>query len=235
MWGWGLNWIDVVLFVVFYSIGGFGIGVGFHRHLTHGSFKAKRWLHIALAVAGSVAIEGSPTQWVADHRRHHQFSDVEGDPHSPWRYGETVLGPGQGPLVRPRRLAVPPRDVQPRALRARPDGRQGHPAGRPAVPLDRGGSLLLPALHRRAGHLVLHGRAVRVLLGRPGPDRRCCTTSPGRSTRSATSTASARSTAATRPRTSGRWRSCPSARTGTTCTTPIRPAPGTACCAARST
>src|SRR4051812_8481932 len=53
MWGWGLNWIDVVLFVVFYSIGGFGIGVGFHRHLTHGSFKAKRWLHIAVTIAGS--------------------------------------------------------------------------------------------------------------------------------------------------------------------------------------
>ena len=96
MWGWGLNWIDVVLFVIFYSIGGFGIGVGFHRHLTHGSFKAKRWLRIALAVAGSIAIEGSPTQWVADHRRHHQFSDMEGDPHSPWRYGETFWGLTKG-------------------------------------------------------------------------------------------------------------------------------------------
>src|SRR4029450_3024950 len=87
MWGWGLNWIDVVLFIVFYLIGGFGIGVGFHRPRTPGSFKAKRPLHIALAVAGSLAIEGAPTQWVADHRRHHQFSDMEGDPHSPWRSG----------------------------------------------------------------------------------------------------------------------------------------------------
>ena len=98
MWGWGLNWIDVVLFVIFYSIGGFGIGVGFHRHLTHGSFKAKRPLRIALAVAGSMAIEGSPTQWVADHRRHHQFSDMEGDPHSPWRYGATFWGLTKGLL-----------------------------------------------------------------------------------------------------------------------------------------
>src|SRR4051794_17693721 len=63
MWGWGLNWIDVVLFVVMYVIGGHGIGAGFHRLLTHGSFKAKRPLKIALAVAGSIAIEGSPTQW----------------------------------------------------------------------------------------------------------------------------------------------------------------------------
>ena len=77
-------------------IGGFGIGVGFHRHLTHGSFKAKRPLRIALAIAGSVAIEGSPSQWVADHRRHHQFSDMEGDPHSPWRYGETFWGLTKG-------------------------------------------------------------------------------------------------------------------------------------------
>src|SRR5688572_19988339 len=96
MWGWGLNWIDVVLFVTLYVIGGFGIGVGFHRYLTHGSFKAKRWLRIVLAVGGSFAIEGSPTQWVADHRRHHQFSDVEGDPHSPWRYGESVWGLTKG-------------------------------------------------------------------------------------------------------------------------------------------
>src|SRR6185436_14780032 len=96
MWGWGLNWIDVVLFVIMYAIGGFGIGVGFHRHFTHGSFKAKRWVRIMLAVAGSIAIEGSPTQWVADHRRHHQFSDMEGDPHSPWRYGETLWGLTKG-------------------------------------------------------------------------------------------------------------------------------------------
>ena len=96
MWGWGLNWVDVVLFVIFYAIGGFGIGAGFHRYLTHGSFKANRSLHIALAVAGSLAIEGAPTQWVADHRRHHEFSDVEGDPHSPWRYGESVWGLTKG-------------------------------------------------------------------------------------------------------------------------------------------
>jgi stearoyl-CoA desaturase (Delta-9 desaturase) len=89
-WGWGLNWIDVVLFVVFYLVAGFGIGAGFHRLLTHGSYKAKRWLRITLAIAGSLAIEGAPTQWVADHRRHHKFSDLEGDPHSPWRYGESV-------------------------------------------------------------------------------------------------------------------------------------------------
>ena len=96
MWGWGLNWIDVVLFTVLYVTGTAGIGTGFHRHLTHGSFKANRPLRIALAVAGCLAIEGKPTQWVADHRRHHKFSDMEGDPHSPWRYGESIWGLTKG-------------------------------------------------------------------------------------------------------------------------------------------
>src|SRR5262245_35152260 len=50
MWGWGLHWLDVLLFAVLYNVGGFGIGVGFHRHLTHGSFKVKRWLRITLAI-----------------------------------------------------------------------------------------------------------------------------------------------------------------------------------------
>lgn len=95
-WGWGMSWVDVAMFVAFYFIGGIGIGTGFHRHLTHGSFKAKRPLRIALAVAGSLAIEGSPTQWVADHRRHHAYSDREGDPHSPWRYGESFWGLTKG-------------------------------------------------------------------------------------------------------------------------------------------
>jgi stearoyl-CoA desaturase (Delta-9 desaturase) len=86
-WGWGLTMVDVVMFAVGYAISGAGIAVGYHRLFTHRSFKARRPLRIALAVAGSLAVEGSPVQWVANHRRHHAFSDREGDPHSPWRYG----------------------------------------------------------------------------------------------------------------------------------------------------
>jgi stearoyl-CoA desaturase (delta-9 desaturase) len=89
-WGWGLGWHDMVIALVMYAVAGHGITVGFHRHFTHGSFKASRGLKIALAVAGSLAIEGPVVRWVADHRRHHAFSDREGDPHSPWRYGESV-------------------------------------------------------------------------------------------------------------------------------------------------
>ncbi len=95
-WGGFLTWTDVIIGAVFYVFAGIGITVGFHRYLTHGSFKAKRWLRIMLAVAGATAIQGSPTQWVADHRRHHAFSDVEGDPHSPWRFGATFWGLTKG-------------------------------------------------------------------------------------------------------------------------------------------
>ena len=89
-WGGWLGWRDVVIAVVMYAIAGHGITVGFHRYFTHGSFKANRPLRIALAVAGSLAIEGPVVRWVADHRKHHKYSDQEGDPHSPWRYGESV-------------------------------------------------------------------------------------------------------------------------------------------------
>jgi stearoyl-CoA desaturase (delta-9 desaturase) len=89
-WGWGLGWRDIVIAAVFYAISGHGITVGFHRYFTHGSFKAPRPVRVALAIAGSMAIEGPVNRWVADHRRHHAFSDKEGDPHSPWRYGEDI-------------------------------------------------------------------------------------------------------------------------------------------------
>ena len=87
LWGRYLSPLDVVLAAVFYCVSGFGVTVGYHRCFTHRAFKAHRGLRIGLAVAGSLAIEGSPVQWVANHRRHHAFSDREGDPHSPWRYG----------------------------------------------------------------------------------------------------------------------------------------------------
>jgi stearoyl-CoA desaturase (delta-9 desaturase) len=86
-WGWGLGWHDIVLALVFYVVSGLGISAGYHRYFTHLSFKARRPLRIALAVAGSLAFEGPVLTWVADHRRHHKYSDREGDPHSPWRFG----------------------------------------------------------------------------------------------------------------------------------------------------
>ncbi len=83
-WGWGLGWHDIVIGGVFYVVSGLGVTVGFHRYFTHRSFKAVPSVHIALAVAGSLAMEGPVLTWVANHRRHHKYSDREGDPHSPW-------------------------------------------------------------------------------------------------------------------------------------------------------
>ncbi|MFB4274571.1 acyl-CoA desaturase [Nonomuraea sp. MTCD27] len=95
-WGWGLSWTDVAIAATAYVLTGLGVTVGFHRYLTHGAFKASRWLRIGLAVAGTLAVQGSVIQWVADHRRHHAFADRDGDPHSPWRYGRSVRGLAKG-------------------------------------------------------------------------------------------------------------------------------------------
>jgi stearoyl-CoA desaturase (delta-9 desaturase) len=78
-----LRWSDVAVFLIMYVLTGLGVTVGFHRHLTHRSFKTSRPLRGLLAILGSVAIEGPVISWVADHRKHHTYSDQEGDPHSP--------------------------------------------------------------------------------------------------------------------------------------------------------
>jgi stearoyl-CoA desaturase (delta-9 desaturase) len=96
LWGWGLGWTDVGLAVGFYLVSSLGVTVGYHRHFTHGSFKANRPLRIALAVAGGLASQGSVVDWVADHRRHHAFSDREGDPHSPWLFGTSPAAIAKG-------------------------------------------------------------------------------------------------------------------------------------------
>ena len=78
-----LHWHDLVVFAIVYFFTAIGITVGFHRHLTHRSFKARPWVRGTLAALGSAAIEGPVISWVSDHRKHHTFSDQEGDPHSP--------------------------------------------------------------------------------------------------------------------------------------------------------
>ncbi|GLW92840.1 stearoyl-CoA desaturase [Actinokineospora globicatena] len=95
-WGWGLGWVDIALAVFFFYFSGLGVTVGYHRLFTHGSFKAKRPLKIVLAVMGSMAVQSPPTTWVADHRRHHAFSDREGDPHSPWLFGTSPMALARG-------------------------------------------------------------------------------------------------------------------------------------------
>ncbi|MBA3655471.1 MAG: acyl-CoA desaturase [Actinobacteria bacterium] len=82
-WGWGVGWHDLGLLAAFYVLAVLGITVGFHRHFTHSAFKARPWLRVTMAIIGSLAVQGNVLNWVADHRRHHAFSDREGDPHSP--------------------------------------------------------------------------------------------------------------------------------------------------------
>ncbi len=83
LWERALHWHDVVVFLIVYAATGLGITVGFHRLLTHRSFKTKRWLRATFAALGSAAVEGPVISWVSDHRKHHVYADREGDPHSP--------------------------------------------------------------------------------------------------------------------------------------------------------
>jgi stearoyl-CoA desaturase (delta-9 desaturase) len=82
-WGGALHWHDLLVLAIFYALTGLGITVGFHRLFTHRSFRTTRTVRALLAVFGSMAVEGPLLEWVATHRKHHQFSDHAGDPHSP--------------------------------------------------------------------------------------------------------------------------------------------------------
>ena len=107
-WGGVLHWYDLLVLAITYTLTGLGITVGYHRLFTHRSFKTTRGVRMLLAVFGSMAIEGPVTEWVATHRKHHQFSDHEGDPHSPDRRGRCrVARSGARPRPCARRLDVP--------------------------------------------------------------------------------------------------------------------------------
>jgi fatty-acid desaturase len=102
----GVNWLTAIVMVIYHALavvalfhfswkglaiasilwwisGSLGIGVGYHRLLTHRGFRCPKWLEHFLAVCGTLALEGGPIFWVGIHRIHHQLTDREGDPHSP--------------------------------------------------------------------------------------------------------------------------------------------------------
>jgi stearoyl-CoA desaturase (delta-9 desaturase) len=83
LWNRAVDATDLGIFAVMYLVSALGITVGFHRLLTHRAFQTYPWLERAFAVIGSLAVEGSVLDWVADHRKHHAHADQEGDPHSP--------------------------------------------------------------------------------------------------------------------------------------------------------
>ncbi len=82
------SWTALAVTIALYWIAiGFGIGMGYHRLLTHRSYKVPKFFEYFLAVCGTLTLEGGPIFWVATHRVHHQNSDHEGDPHSPTEGG----------------------------------------------------------------------------------------------------------------------------------------------------
>ncbi len=82
-WSSLLHWSDLLVFAILYAATTLGITVGFHRLFTHRSFATFPAIRALFAILGSIAIEGPVISWVADHRKHHAFSDQPGDPHSP--------------------------------------------------------------------------------------------------------------------------------------------------------
>jgi stearoyl-CoA desaturase (Delta-9 desaturase) len=83
LWNRELHWRDIAIFAALYVPIGLGVTVGYHRLFTHRSFKTSPWMRGLLAILGTMAIEGPLISWVADHRKHHAYSDRLGDPHSP--------------------------------------------------------------------------------------------------------------------------------------------------------
>ncbi len=88
----GVNLIALALMVMFYFMTMIGITVGYHRLLAHRAFEAHPAIQVLLVIFGSMAAQGPVIYWVGNHRRHHQFSDQAGDPHSPHLHHDQAWG-----------------------------------------------------------------------------------------------------------------------------------------------
>ncbi|HXD65453.1 MAG TPA: acyl-CoA desaturase [Solirubrobacteraceae bacterium] len=96
LWNRAIGPLELALMISLYVITALGITLGFHRMFTHRAFEASRAFRAVVAVLGSMAVEGSVITWVADHRKHHAFTDIEGDPHSPHLAGPGFVGAIKG-------------------------------------------------------------------------------------------------------------------------------------------
>jgi stearoyl-CoA desaturase (Delta-9 desaturase) len=83
LWQWAVNWQDLALMLAMYVPISLGVTAGFHRMLTHRSFRAHPIVRAVMVILGSMAVEGSAITWAANHLKHHALADSEGDPHSP--------------------------------------------------------------------------------------------------------------------------------------------------------
>jgi fatty-acid desaturase len=233
-WGWGLTWVDIGLAVGFYVLSGLGVTVGFHRYFTHRAFKANRGLRTALAVAGSMALQGDVITWVADHRRHHAFADKEGDPHSPWLFGTTPAALARG-FWHAHTGWLFNRD-RTNAARFTPDLLADRDIARISrqFPLWTLVSLLAPALLGGVISMSMWGALTALFWA--GLVRVAVLHHVTWSINSICHMIGERPFAVQGKATkSGRWLCFPWANRGTTCTTPTPPAPATACSPAKST
>jgi stearoyl-CoA desaturase (delta-9 desaturase) len=96
LWGDFVGPVDLTILVVGYLLAMLGVTVGWHRLLTHGAFRTSRPVRYAFAVLGTLAVQGSVIDWVADHRKHHAHADEDGDPHSPYGYGDGFVASVKG-------------------------------------------------------------------------------------------------------------------------------------------
>jgi stearoyl-CoA desaturase (delta-9 desaturase) len=96
LWNEFVSPLDLAIGFVMYALTILGVTIGFHRYLTHRSFRTSKPVEYILAALGSMAIEGPVINWVADHRKHHAHTDEEGDPHSPHGFGPGLRGTIKG-------------------------------------------------------------------------------------------------------------------------------------------
>ena len=184
-----------------------------------------------------MSVEGPVISWVADHRKHHAYSDRLGDPHSPhvdhgggWRGALRGLAHAHlGWLFDHSQRGGP------RALRPRPGGRPGDQLRRQHLRAVVARGPRDPVRPRRADRRHRRARASRECCGEGWRASSCCTTSPTASTRCAISSAAGASRPAITRATCCGWPRSPSGRPGTTTTMPSRPRPSTDWAAASST
>ena len=96
LWGRAIGLLELGLMLGLYVFTCLGVTLGYHRMFTHRAFEASRAFRAIIAIIGSMAVEGSVITWVADHRKHHAFTDREGDPHSPHLSGPGFWGAVKG-------------------------------------------------------------------------------------------------------------------------------------------